>query len=380
MTHVGSGCSEVEVALLVAEADRLIHAGQDSLFPGEGGSTVEVVRTFSSVLWDALEQLWVQLGFGLLDDEVFRRLVLARVVEPTSKLDSIRVLEDLGVCSGSVSGIYRSLRRCQEQDYRGLLQRACFAHVGSNGLGLLLYDVTTLYFEVHQEDDYRIPGYSKERRLEPQIIVGLLVNVDGFPLAVQSFEGNKAETLTILPVVEAFVSDHDLSGVTIVADAGMLSETNLGVLEDAGFKFIVGSRVKKTPYSISEYTTSVGKPVTDGQVFVENWTQGTLTKPRDWNVVYQYRQKRASLDLRNIDKQIAKALQVSEGTRPVSTNRFVSIRGGQPSINTTLVEQARLRAGIKGYITNLDLNITDPQQIITAYHQLFEVETSFRNE
>jgi len=98
----------------------------------------------------------------------------------------------------------------------------------------VLYDVTTLYFEVQQEDDYRKPGMSKERRLEPQIIVGLLVDQNGFPLELQSFEGNKAETKTILPVVESFKQRHGLVGITVVADAGMLSADNLQALAEPG--------------------------------------------------------------------------------------------------------------------------------------------------
>lgn len=59
--------------------------------------------------------------------------------------------------------------------------------------------MTTLYFETDTADEFRIPGYSKERRLEPQIVVGLLVDQAGFPLGVQAFEGNTGETTTILP-------------------------------------------------------------------------------------------------------------------------------------------------------------------------------------
>ena len=167
-------------------------------------------------------------GFNVVGDDVFKQVVLARITEPTSKLDSIRVMNDLGITAPSESAIYRCLRRCKDHDYRGLLSGACWGEVaGSCPVGLLMYDVTTLWFEIHEEDEWRKPGYSKERRLEPQIIVGLLVDSHGFPLAIQAFEGNKAETLTILPVVKAFMASHDLPRLTIVADAGMLNEANL---------------------------------------------------------------------------------------------------------------------------------------------------------
>ena len=74
-------------------------------------------------------------------------------------------------------------------------------------------------------DGFRKPGFSKERRLEPQITIGLLTDAGGFPLLVQAFEGNTAETHTMLPVIHAFMTAHQLSDVTIVADAGMISES-----------------------------------------------------------------------------------------------------------------------------------------------------------
>ena len=65
---------------------------------------------------------------------------------------------------------------------------------------------------------------SKERRLEPQITIGLLTDARGFPLMVEAFEGNRAETTTIIPSIQAFQAAHQLPEVTVVADAGMLSE------------------------------------------------------------------------------------------------------------------------------------------------------------
>jgi transposase len=93
---------------------------------------------------------------------------------------------------------------------------------------------------------------SKERRIEPQIMVGLLVDEKGFPLGLNSFEGNKVETKTMLPVLKDFRAKCGVKELTVVADAGMMSASNLDELEDAGFKFIVGSRVGKTPYEVEE--------------------------------------------------------------------------------------------------------------------------------
>ncbi|MDZ7837329.1 MAG: transposase [Actinomycetota bacterium] len=110
----------------------------------------------------------------------------------------------------------------------------------AGALSLLLYDVTTLYFEVQNEDGYRMGGMSKERRLEPQITV-VLVGRSGFPLKVQSFEGNRAEVKTIIEVLSAFKQRHGLDEITVTADAAMLSSKNVQALEDMGYHYVIGS-------------------------------------------------------------------------------------------------------------------------------------------
>jgi transposase len=87
------------------------------------------------------------------------------------------------------------------------------------------------------------PDSPKERRLEPQITLGLLTDASGFPLTVAAFEGNKAETATMLPVINAFKTTHNLTDVTVVADAGMISAANQVALQAAGLSFILGARM-----------------------------------------------------------------------------------------------------------------------------------------
>lgn len=106
----------------------------------------------------------------------------------------------------------------------------------------MLYDVTTLHFEVEREDKLRKVGMSKQRRVDPQVTVGLLATSDGFPLDVDLFEGNKAETKTLIPVLIRFRDRYQTRDLVVVADGGMLSAANLLSLEDNGFRFNVGSR------------------------------------------------------------------------------------------------------------------------------------------
>ncbi len=347
-------------------AQKHLLGDQLGLFPdARTGLHVEIKRSYSELLWKVLKEQYELLGFGQLDDEVFAALCIARIVEPTSKLDSLRVLADLGVDQIDRNRLFRSLAKVTELDYRKTISQACYDHALDRGISLVLYNVTTLHFEIQKEDDFRKPGMSKERRLDPQIIIGLLVDQHGFPLGLHSFEGNKAETKTILPVIKAFQSQHGLEKLTVVADAAMLSASNLSALAEAGYHYIVGSRLYKIPYEIDEYQQS-GELV-DNQIIVSQ-------RERD-RVIYQYRAKRAALDLRNIQKQVDKAQKVVSGQVPPRKNKFISLKSPIKQLNQTLIDKAKQLAGIKGYVTNL--NIPD-EEVIAYYHKLFRVEAAFR--
>jgi hypothetical protein len=175
----------------------------------------------------------------------------------------------------------------------------------------VLYDVSTLYFETDAADGFREPGFSKERRLEPQITIGLLTDATGFPLMVQAFEGNKAETATMLPVINAFKAAHRLTEVTVVADAGMISEANQTAIQAAGLSFILGTKIPRLPQVVAEWRdTHLGLGIPDGHVFTQPWPATSGEKARgipDRVIYYQYRHDRARRTLRGIDEQVAKA-------------------------------------------------------------------------
>ena len=188
------------------------------------------------------------LGFDAAagGDEVFRDLVLARIIEPTSKVDALRVLEETGVDSAAYRTLKRRLPVYRQTRFRQALSAACAAHARLGPASLVLYDVTTLHFETDAGDGFREPGFSKERRLDPQITLGLLTDAAGFPLPWR-LRGQQAETATMLPVINAFKAAHNLTDVTVVADAGMISEANQVALQAAGLSYILGARIPSCP-------------------------------------------------------------------------------------------------------------------------------------
>jgi hypothetical protein len=391
MEHIGSAHDEVELELLKTVARQRLAAGQGTLDLGlEGqqapaGGPLPITSSRMAHLVDALEHAYRSLGLeeAAGGDEVFAQLVLARIIEPTSKLDSARVLSEAGVLAASYATVKRRLPVFATETWREGLAAACARQAALGPASLVLYDVSTLYFETDRGDGFREPGFSKERRLEPQVTIGLLTDQAGFPLMVNAFEGNKAESTTMLPVIAAVQAAHHLRDVTIVADAAMVSMANQKAIEAAGLSFILGARIPDIPYLVKEWRQAhPGEEVPDGHVFVQPWPATVTDGRRDQVIYYQYRVDRARRTLRGIDEQVTKAERTVAGKMPVKRNRLVQLSGGTKTVNRTLEAKTRALAGIKAYVTNLqacpDGTPVTPEFVIGAYHRLFQIEKSFR--
>ncbi len=117
----------------------------------------------------------------------------------------------------------------------------------------------TLYFETDKADGFREPGFSKERRLEPQITVGLLTDETGFPLRAGAFEGNKAETATMIPMINDFMNAYNLDDVVVVADAGMISARSVRLIDDGCNKLLLVDLFRLTNINLPCYAKPIYK-------------------------------------------------------------------------------------------------------------------------
>jgi Transposase DDE domain len=384
--HLGSAHDEARVAALKAAAAQRLAAGQVQLDLGLAARSesepLPITSSRAGHLWGALARGYEVLGLGEAagDDEVFRQLVLARIIEPTSKADSLRVLDETGVTGPSYPTLNRRLPRYAKPVFRQALSQACASHAKLGSASLVLYDVSTLHFETDAGDGFREPGFSKERRLDPQITIGLLTDAAGFPLAVEAFEGNKAECATMLPVIHAFKSAHNLTDVTVVADAGMISEANQVALQAAGLSYILGARIAHLPNVAREWRDKhPDEAVPDGLVLTQPWPATSSEKARgipDRVIHYQFRHDRARRTLRGIDEQVAKAQRAVDGHAPVKRNRYIQLSGATKSVNRQLEAKSRALAGWKGYTTNLTAQ--PAEFVIDAYHRLWRIEKAFR--
>ena len=106
------------VAALTPPPRRALVAGPGPGQPAERDGPGRVVATGSRLLFDALAGVYADLGFSVVEDETFRDLVIARIVEPTSILDTGRVLTDLGRAPASEKTMRRTLTRATSGKYR----------------------------------------------------------------------------------------------------------------------------------------------------------------------------------------------------------------------------------------------------------------------
>ena len=244
---IGVSSDESEVAELVRKGKEWIDREQERRHPrldlfgderraceDELAVTEGVLSNISNILINGsdiiLDRVFDKVGFNRIEDTVFRQLVKARLSYPASKAATVEYLKNHFDEDVDLSRIYRYLDKLGDIQHR-LVQEINVRHtlelfVGN--IGLLFYDVTTLYFEADREEDLRRTGFSKEgRHRNPQVILGLLVSLEGYPLAYCIHEGNKYEGHTMLPVVQQFVREYDLHDFIVVADSGLMTNTDI---------------------------------------------------------------------------------------------------------------------------------------------------------
>ena len=389
---VASDASDVEALIVlgnkwIREYEERIHPTID--FDGE----IEKRRLEQSTLIDEyfgrienvqlngceliLDRVFDLVGVGRIEDKVFRQLVCSRLSFPASKAATVEYLKNHFDDDVDLSKIYRYLDKLNDR-HKSLVQDISVRHtieVLGGHIGVMFYDVTTLYFETDHEDELRKTGFSKEgRHSNPQIIFGLLVSLDGYPLAYCIHEGNKYEGHTMLPVINEFVRKYDLNGFIVVADSGLMTKANIAELERMGYKYIIGARIKNEPEEVKRQILSL--PKVSGQMH-------EIDRGGGRRLLVGYSDDRAGKDAHNrskgvkrLEKKFHSGRLTKENINRRGYNKFLDM------IGETKVELNRERIwldaqwdGLKGYLTNTDIPTGD---IFTAYHNLWNVEKAFR--
>lgn len=390
LKHIGSAHDEHELELLLDEARKFVeaHCRQPSLFSDtdtpstpslfktvlDKSSAVGVTHQFAR---NALLACARKCGLGSLP-ELYLDLALMRIIEPTSKLRSLDLLESYFHVSYAKRTLYRlfpKLLGYQEEIETAAIQTA--RRELQEQFSLVLYDVTTLYFESFKEYDFQRPGFSKDNKpQQPQIVIGLITTRSGFPVMHEVFEGNTFEGKTMLKVIHRFQERVGETKPIIVADAGMLSKDNILKLENEGYRYIVGARMASTAVSFIDQVYKA-LPRTDKALHRFSYKSAV----KNATMICEFSESRYKKDKREFDKQVKRALTLLEKDEPVRRAKFVkkTKTTDKPYIfDTNLQAKAEKLLGIKGYVTNIPEKELSSRAVIDYYHDLWNVEQAFR--
>jgi hypothetical protein len=323
-------------------------------------------------------RLFDEIGFNAIPETLFRDIVVARLVYPTSKLKTVDYLLRYQSKTVSADSIYLFLDRLNAH-YASQARAIAGRHSQKilRQISVVFYDMTSLYFEAEDEDDLRRIGFSKDGKFQnPQILLGLLVGENGYPLGYDIFEGNTFEGKTLLPVLERIQREHGFGKPVVVADAAMLSHGNLARLEQAKYPFIVAARIGNESRGVQQEILARCRGLTHGQSV-------TLTRDDGSRLIVAYSDKRARKDAHNrrrglerLRRRIGSGRLTKEQLNNRGYNKFLKMTGAVTvAIDEEKVRQAACWDGLKGYLTNTSL---PAEQVMANYAQLWQVEKAFR--
>jgi transposase len=375
--HVGSAHNKDEIIILLDNAAKWIaeQTKQISLFPQEERfiplEQCEYLGFQYTFLYETLHKLQTRLGYTCFNNNLLNDLVTIRIIEPASKLRSLELLKTYfnikhrrQTLYDIIPEILKLKNKIEELTINFAVKEFDF------DFSIVFYDVTTLYFETFKADDFRKTGFSKDNKSnQPQIVVGLVVNIEGFPVAYELFPGNIFEGHTLIPIIKDFKKKHNIKSLTVIADAAMISADNIDNLKTAKIDYIVGARLGNLQADQLSYINKQ-VPRTDLANIRLSTNLGYL--------ICDFSKKRFAKDKFEMEKQIAKAREILQHPGKTKKVKFIKTTEAKDQLNTELINKTNILLGIKGYYTNLDEKTICSELVIERYHQLYKIEQAFR--
>lgn len=385
MKAVGSASSDEGIRILIHQAKAELSAlqAQTSLFVNDED---ELVQSFIASLSNGNVQvigpelvfgkIYDYIGFGSIGEDLFRHLVIARLAFPLSKLKTIDYLYRFQSVQLNISTVYRFLDKLQQR-YKGEVEQIAFRHtqrILKGKISVVFYDMTTLYFEASDEDDLRKAGFSKDgKHSNPQIYLGLLVSMGGYVIGYDMFEGNVFEGHTLIPFLEKMAARFELGKPIVIADSGLLSNSNLDALEQKKYEYIIGARIKTESTSVKSQILKANLH-DGGHLIIDKGNVKLIVACSDARATKDaYNRQRG---LQRLEKQLSKGKLTKGHINNKGYNKYLKMQGSiTVEIDYDKYRQDAQWDGLKGYITNSSL---PPEKIMESYAQLWQIEKAFR--
>ena len=399
---VGCAHSATDIEQMVEQGKKWIsEKAGPSLFDSNYDNAVLYDRAMNAISQNQLRLVGPDLVYGTLFDrigynkvqtkrnELFRALVVTRLYRPKSKLRTVEYMSRFMHRHYSVDAVYRFLddlcfrddRRNgatnkQGYDVKYQVEQVSFEHtknVMGGEVNVVFYDTTTMFFE-SREDDIRIPGYSKDgKHSNPQIVFGLLVGTGGNPIGYEIHRGNQYEGTTLIPIIEKMQKRFGLGKPTVIADAGLLNKQNVKELEDGGYRYILGARIKSQNQKLKDRILGLNLQFGQTATIDTDGRKLIITMSAS-------RAKKNAADRERGLKRLRKSFSTGKLTKQhISKRGYNSLLSMEGDIKVVIDEEKIAQAarfdGLKGYYTNSDL---PADEIIDNYHYLHMIERAFR--
>lgn len=350
-------------------------------------------------------------------NEILSYLVFARIIYPSSKLETFRQCQNfIEQPKFKLHDEYRALNYIAEN--MDFIQEQLFNNskdVVKRNSSIIYYDCTNYFFEIDKEDDIRKYGISKEHRPNPIVGMGLFMDGDGLPLSCNIYPGNQSEQKTLIPEETKIINNFKLDDTKMVlcTDAGLASDEikKFNVKDNRGFVITQSLKKLKDEYKIQVFDKNDWRIPNDlKNVYnLENIINDESLKEKYYDTLFykviQTETKSVKQDLivtfsfkyfdynRNIrNNQIERAkksIETNNVTRKVKNQndyrRFIDsinstdngeiAENSSYSIDEDLIKEEEKYDGYYALTTNL---IGDINQILKIVKGRWEIEESFR--
>jgi transposase len=345
------------------------------------------------------QQIYKELGFNyslgypqrvMAASKKLFQIVMARIANPSSKRESVKMLErDFGI-QLSLQGVYEMMDKLTDERIESIksLSFKAAQKLFQEEINVVFYDCTTLYFESFTEDEMKEFGYSKDMKFnQSQVLLALLVTTDGLPIGYDLYPGSTFEGDTLKKAVDRLEKNYKISNLIFVADSALLSDDNLKLLEGLNKTYIVGARIKNTKKELKYQILDSSNYQSFSHTYSKSDSKETLAQfdfGKGRKLFVTYSQNRAEKDRHDREKAVLKLkakISKSKSPKELISNygykKFIKIQGeASLLIDEEKMEQAALWDGLHGIITNS--KTLTASNAIEHYHQLWQIEECFR--
>lgn len=353
------------------------------------GSTIIGIHEVYGKIYD-------QLGFNKIlpnparevsSINIILNVVLARIANPTSKRETVNLLVNNYGVDLKLDSVYKTMDKIDDKVVEKIEQCALLStqKLFKEKIDVLFYDATTLYFESFTEDELKSKGFSKDHKFnEVQVMLSIFVTNNGIPIGYEIFPGATYEGHTLLKALDSLKGRFAIDKVVFVADSGMLNNENLALLEQAGYQYIVGAKIKNMTKDITAKILNSDdyQPLT---VDAEEYKGKIIELPdKGRKLIMSYSSKRAYKDAQDREqalKKLMKKMNRSKGVKSLISasgyKKYLMINNNDKfAVNEQKIEEDSKWDGLHGVISNLE-NV-DVAYILSRYKGLWQIEETFR--